>query len=308
MTSDISTNYRLDIEVLTPLHVGNGNELKRDFDFVTQDDVTYVLNVQKILDDFWTDDPDQQHSMMSLSMGELIARENLARHKDWVVHAYRGTPNLGLLREHIRDPFNNAYLPGSSIKGALRTALLRTVQEGVKRQPYARADVGPGMIDLRDSRAAKGAANTLERRLAGIDPNHSVFRGVQVSDTNAVEKALAMCNVQMAAQRDAADVKAIISLEIINPRTQLRASLKLDRYVLEQQAAALGLDDDMAKTTRRFVRAARFTTEDRARKELAYHQARHEYGDNGEGEHAVKPRAHAAGEQRVGRAVAFPHR
>lgn len=264
--SDLFRNFDVEIEILTPVHVGKGVRLRRDYEFVTQRGVTYRLNEQAVLDDFWPDDPREQRLMLSKPPAELIRSVDLSNLPRYVLYSYRGEPAMGEVQEHIKDPFGQAYLPGSSLKGALRTLLLRTMIEGVAQQPIERKDIGYAMRDERDVVAAKSAAARLEARYAGADPNHSLFRGLAVSDT-APTAALALQRVQLVPGLE-------VDVEAIPARTTLRASVRVDRYVLVEKRDELGFEKAWAQTVAAFAKAANFTMRSRLEQEVRYHDAR----------------------------------
>lgn len=280
--SDLATLYDVQIEVRSPLHIGagKGEVLKRGFDFVTQYGMTYRLNTEALLEAYWPEDPAQQRSLLSGMPGDLVERVDLRQHPELVSYAYRGQPQLGEIFEHIKDVNGQAYLPGSSLKGALRTALLRTLIEGVKQHRYTRNDIGPAMQHPRDARAAVRAGEKLERNFAighntrgpATDSNYSLFRALQVADSVAAPAdALALVNVQLRPG-------LVISVEAVRTDTKLHATAKLDRYLLRSQAERLGFDPQAVSTLRDFTRAAQFTAGIRIQQELLHHLSRNEEG------------------------------
>ena len=261
--SNLFKNYLAEIEVLTPLHIGKGIKLQRNADFIFQNGFTYRLNTDNILDDFWPDDKKQQQLLLRQPVGELVKDQLLANSPRYVQYQYRGNPAMNEVYEHIKDPFGQAYIPGSTLKGALRTLLLRTIIEGIAQKEIKRGDIGPAMHDGRDINAAKTAAARLEGNYAGPDANHSLFRGIAISDTTPT-KALSLQNIQMVP-------KLQVDVEAIPMNTKLKTSIRLDRYLLEQKRDEIGFEAAWAKTILNFVRAANFTAQKRVEHELKYH-------------------------------------
>lgn len=263
--SELSRNYDLEIEVLSPVHIGKGARLQREHDFITQRGITYRLNDQAIWDEFWPDDPKLQQQMLSRPVSDLIRDKDLSRpeSKKYVLGAYRGDPGMNEIYEHIKDVFGHAYIPGSSLKGALRTLLMRTIIEGVAQQKIERKDIGYAMRDGRDAIAAKSAASRLEARYAGADPNHSLFRGLAISDTQPTE-SLSLQRVSMAPKLE-------VAVEAIPMRTRLQASMRLDRYILVEKREELGFEKAWANALLSFARAANFTAKARIDQELRHH-------------------------------------
>ena len=276
MSSDIGINYTLQIEVLSPLHIGNGKKLQRDFDFVAQRNVTYRLNDTAILESRWPEDESQQRKLLSGRLSDLIEGENMAQHPEYAIYKYAGDPAMNEVNEHIKDVFGHAYLPGSSLKGALRTLLLRTIIEGVAKHQIVRNEIGPGMTHERDSRSAKGAAGGIETHFAigkgsqkpSTDPNFSLFRGLAMGDsTPAALDALTL-------QRVLVVPGLVVTVEALRAKTQLSAPMRIDTYLLKTLAGEMGFEETYANTIRRFVSAAHFTAQTRVKQEIKYHADR----------------------------------
>lgn len=269
--TELGRTYSLRVEVLSPIHIGCGRMLKRDLDYVVQRGRTYRLNEQAVFDEYWPEDLSKQNQMLGLKPADMLGNVDLAKSDRLVLYSYEGVPAMGEVNEHIKDVYGRAYIPGSSLKGALRTLLMRTMIEGVKQQALTRADIGdPPREAGRPDRAAKAAAEKLERRYAGPDPNHSLFRGLHVSDTSAVEPAqLRLRRIQMRPELD-------IDVEAIAIGTTLDATLRIDRYTLLTLGETLGFEPTLARTVVAFGRAANFTAATRVERELQYHFARNE--------------------------------
>jgi CRISPR type III-A-associated RAMP protein Csm5 len=276
MSSDIGINYTLQIEVLSPLHIGNGRKLQRDFDFVAQRSVTYRLNDQTILESRWPEDESQQRKLLSGRLSDLIDGENMALHPEYALYKYAGDPDSNEINEHIKTVFGHAYMPGSSLKGALRTLLMRTIIEGVAKHTITREQIGAAMTHERDSRTAKAAAGGIETHFAvgkgsqrpSTDSNYSLFRGLEVGDsTPAALEALTL-------QRVLVVPGLVVTVEALRAHTQLNAPLRIDTYLLKTLAKEMGFDEKVAGTVRQFVRAAHFTAQTRVGQEIRYHADR----------------------------------
>lgn len=270
MSSDISLNYHLEIETLTPLHVGSGRKLQRGYDFVHQRGTTYRLNDQAILDECWPDNERQQRLLLAGTLGDLIQDVDLSKRPAYVLYAYPGNPAMNEINEHIRTVYGQAYLPGSSLKGALRTALMRTLIEGVKHHTFTRGDIGPA---THDARAAKSAAQEIERRFAvgagareqRHESNYSLFRALTVADTQpAPDGSLSLQRVQVVPGLE-------IDVEAIKTGTRLAGAARVDLHLLKTLANDMGFDPDAAGVVRRFVAAAHFTAQARVAQEFRYH-------------------------------------
>ena len=186
---------KMKLETLTALHIGSGNILQKDSDFVFGKDakeqsVVYVINPRKVLSligeenvDAWT-----------------VAIEN-GRSTEDIVKLYAPTATITdyslhiidmkmsrpaqQIKEFIRDGFDRPYIPGSSIKGAIRTAVLSSIAQAMNETDFFKNVKNKGDI----------TPNTLEAKVFGKNPNNDVFRYVRVSDAFATGYRTAVCNM-----------------------------------------------------------------------------------------------------------------
>ncbi|NSW52345.1 MAG: type III-A CRISPR-associated RAMP protein Csm5 [Anaerolineae bacterium] len=218
------TNYTMKITTLSPLHIGSGDELRLGFDFIINGGRTYRLNVDAILED--------HQALLKPPYplpGSVVREADLAR-DDYFRYILRGEPRSikadARLQACIKDVYDQPYLPGSSLKGALRTALAWTgwKEVGIKLD---RRDVGYNRVF---------AGQGLEHRIFGEDPNHDLLRALQVSDSFAkdAQGRLFVANAQVLNQNS---MGTPIELESVLPETGFIGSLKVDDILLSQPMA-----------------------------------------------------------------------
>lgn len=125
----------------------------------------------------------------------------------------------------IRDPQGHAYVPGSSIKGAIRTALLF---QAIKNDPT------PLGSRTTDNWSEESYFNTLH--LDSKDPtNHlnSIMRGIHVADSEVI-KNRDFCIVK---KSDASTTGAVnninLARECVAPGTVIRTRITLDQSILK---------------------------------------------------------------------------
>ena len=180
---------KINIETLTPIHIGSGTFLQKGNDFVcgkSEDgyDVIAIINLKKAL--------------------ELIGEDNISsweagikngRSIDDIIHQYAPQAKLEdfadriimrwsnksteTLKEFIHDGMGRPYIPGSSIKGAIRTAILTSIIDTVPQKEEK-------IVKQRKTRNGEMkkavSANEVEAWAFGKDPNNDVFRFLQVGD------------------------------------------------------------------------------------------------------------------------------
>ncbi len=263
MSEHLGNNYHLDIEVLTPLHVGSGRKLLKDIDFAVRGGVTFRLNEDAILADRWPDDPALQSKFLGQPLAELLEPGHYQSHPQYFRYTLRGEPAMREIVECIRDVRGQPYLPGSSLKGALRTALLRAAADSAK-VVFERSDFGPGG----GPREAKQAAAKLEQEAFGYDPNHDIMRALEVGDSQPVPMAaLTLQRIQMVPQLQ-------IDAEAIARGTHLTAPLRVDTWLLERKGQGMDWSSHMRQIVSHVAQSAQFIAQKRIAHEYEYHSKR----------------------------------
>lgn len=227
--------YRLTISLISPLHIGTGRVLLRDYDFKVADSRTWVLNQDAILADAYDRaSPRGQWNLLAFPPGQLVQDRELHEGSPFVRYALEGTTTVAQVREQIKTVYGQCYLPGSSLKGALRTVLMSyAVRSGFWK---------PDMNALDNRR--EWAGQPWERAVFGPDPNRDLMRALRVADSDPLPLSpspLMLLNVQVFT----ADGKpgSPIVVEAIKPDTVFHTTLYLDEYLFSDAARGLPFAD-----------------------------------------------------------------
>lgn len=222
--------FDVDVRTLTPLHIGTGRELLKDYDFAVKGGRTYRLNEDAILDEKETTDAAAAALLARTPPAQLVEDVlGLPAGAALVRYSLLGVPRAqgegARLREQIKTAYDEVYLPGSSVKGALRTSLLRAL--------WAQKEMKPATAEL--DRRAKFAAQPIEKALMGRDPNHDLLRALQVSDS-APRRTVPMMvlNARVVTRRGiGADERgsAPIEMEAIPSEQTFRLSVRVDQQL-----------------------------------------------------------------------------
>lgn len=265
MSKNISALLDVTIRTVTPLHIGTGESLLRDYDYVTQDGKTFIVNDEELAGALYDAKAEKYiGDRASVGLGILFPNKQ-AYPVDSPVFRYvmSGTPNTEAtgseIQEQMKDIWNMPYIPGSSLKGAIRTALMyRGVVESKKT--FSKKDLGKN---------AKFAAQPYEQEfLVGRDehgirksktPYFDLLRALQVNDSAPVGvENLRLINLKVA-QKGEADGSPI-NIEAIAPGVEFKAKMKLDLYLLEEQAKEIGWSDEQVQLLRSFTVAMKMFT------------------------------------------------
>jgi len=173
---EISQHYTLNLMTLSPLHVGTGQELLRDYDYAVRNGRTWRIDEDALLDAA-LGEGEFDEALLRRPAAELLQPADFRPDSGLFRYVVKGAPRSGQkgarLREQIKNVFDQPYLPGSSLKGAFRSAIF----------DWALAQ-NPQALDtrrLKDSR--KWAAQPIEQALLGRNPNYDLLRALHVSDS-----------------------------------------------------------------------------------------------------------------------------
>lgn len=262
------TIYDVTVSTLTPLHIGSGVELLHEYDYAIHQGRTWRIDELALLD---AQEVDAQ-AENALALAERLARTppaQLLRPSDFRTdspffrYVIQGTPRSNAegaqLRAQIKDAYDRPYLPGSSLKGALRTLLAWSIWRERKLRP------DPAQLQRR----REWAASSYEKALFGRDPNHDLLRALQVSDSAPLESnAMMIANVRVQGRSD--QLGAPVEVEAVKPDMSFHLTLKVDRALFTQWAQRAELPAAGEGWLARLPRSAQEQTRDRLQRELAW--------------------------------------
>jgi CRISPR-associated protein Csm5 len=221
--------YRARATLLTPLHIGSGRDLLLSYDYAIHGGRTWRLNEEAILEAQNVDDPAVLNRLMQTPPAQLLKPADFREGSPFFRYVIRGTPRSqaegAQLREQWKDPCDRPYLPGTSLKGALRTALAWHAWEALGLRPE-RTRLNPN---------PRFAAQEYERGIFGPDPNHDLLRALHVGDSDPVgADHLMLVNARVLHR--SGQMASPIELEAIAPETVFSFTVKLDLALFSEWA------------------------------------------------------------------------
>lgn len=255
----------LQIEVLSPLHIGDGQKLLRDLDYIVQGNTTYMLDQQRFFDWAVPDENELPGVLMQGKPGDLLGSYK-ASELDIFRYRMSGAPEKQELRSHIKDLYGQPYIPGSTLKGMLRTAFIWGI--------YTVRNDTPDLSRLGKSRSWAGQA--IERHVMGHNPNYDLFRAVQVSDSSpAGLDAMRVLGTQIYPTGQGNNQGVIVDVEAVREETTFYASLTTDLYGFQNEEAATLLNwQKKDEWLRYIVPFCRDFARMRLRQEIEYYRDR----------------------------------
>ena len=139
--------YKLKLQLLSPIHIGNGEEIS-PFEYVLKGDVFYRVDLARFLSNLTTSQRSEFDK--ATRSGNILAMRDFVRNncdldkyalytnmaQDSFIDAYneniRNSRNQLLVDMLVRSGSDySPYIPGSSIKGAIRTAIVSKYGESM---------------------------------------------------------------------------------------------------------------------------------------------------------------------------------
>ncbi|HGE71690.1 TPA: type III-A CRISPR-associated RAMP protein Csm5 [Candidatus Poribacteria bacterium] len=220
--------YNAKITTISPVHVGSGKgELIYDYDFVADGNKIWVIDHEKMFN--VVSDEVFNKVGSDAPINELLKPN---QYNQCSKYSLNRLADIKKIVVQIKNAYHRPYIPGSSIKGAIRTALA-----------YAMVDQNVVNVEKRNiDNNTRTADSRIEKVLFGDDPNHDVMRTLQISDTESVN-AIALDKVALYSVKRNANEERLIPkeprteymfpVEVIPEGTELNFSIKIDGYPFE---------------------------------------------------------------------------
>ncbi len=189
-------NYRCQIETITPIHVGSGKLYRRGIDFDLQKDQLLLYDAFKIHARLAEAGKTAITKYESELLSEKPSLQKFFRSVGWKDDEFlrhRLAVSVRFVRDvkgQMKTGLGVPIIPGSSLKGALRTAMLSDYfdEHSEQKEPLFR---------LRNPEKLK-ADRRIVQAVFGNDPNHDVMRQVSVSDIEFKKNALSLVEMKIA--------------------------------------------------------------------------------------------------------------
>ena len=176
------------LTTLTPVHIGSGEKLLRDFDFIAKDGKVGFLDLQKVVEKIGIERlPQLTSEIEKKNVKSYLERTIPNVPFEDLCHrvATNNAPNSNCneLKEQYRTALFNACIPGSSIKGALKTILLEKIANSEFLEKLSPDDYGKLKYNKRtrqEERAFKDGE--IEQKIFGPNANEKTTRFLKIGD------------------------------------------------------------------------------------------------------------------------------
>jgi len=231
--------YRLRVTALTPLHIGSGRDLLNGYDYAIHNGRTWRINEDALLDAQDVDDLALAERLAQTPPAQLLqSPDDYRADAPFFRYVIKGTPRSkargAQVREQLKDVYDRPYLPGTSLKGALRTALAWVL--------WSKKQLRPDSTNLNRRRqfAARWYEQELFSQHGGKAPNHDLLRALQVTDSAPLSPdQLMLVNVRVLNR--GGGLGSPIESEAVRPDAVFELTLKIDEALFSDWAKEGGL-------------------------------------------------------------------
>lgn len=226
---------KVKVKTISSVHIGSGNFLRNNSDFVVWDEngesLIGILDPKKMLSIIGVDKINNWISVIERNGDTIEFMKNVGgcksprKYVQRVIYNYAQIGNNDTLKECLHDGMGRAYIPGSSIKGAIRTAITAVLAQKIQRLE--------DKVVFRVGNRDKVQASNVEKLLFGQNPNSDVFRFLHIGDIyfGACEIASKIVNLNIRRSEKLKDNSKSQLVESIFAEDESITQMKLDtRY------------------------------------------------------------------------------
>lgn len=233
---------------LTQVHIGSGETLQKDTDFIVRNDGKdsdiYIIDPDRVGKIIGTDQRVFSQWVASIEKGDTNSFFDLflkgAKPEDYSkrrIANFAGSKPGMTLKGFIHDGTGRPYIPGTSLKGAMRTAIIAFL---ASRMPEAEKEEIVGRLTEKGGRYQDefGTHRSAEDVMLGDTPNESLMRFIRVGDAyydKGTELAVTQVSLnQRTSCNELFDRKGAQPVEVIGTEETSSFSLAIDKKKFEE--------------------------------------------------------------------------
>ena len=237
--------FDLILTAWSPLFVGNGHSYtKKEYMHDIRSGKVSFFDAQKFFSFLVERDLVEKYTQFMLSgqsnLREFLTRDcripdtdlkPLTRYQVAVGDALDASHSLKEIHAFQRDAYGRAYVPGSSVKGALRTAWLL---DAVLDDRAGNHTLPPPSKNKKVAFPEEDYVNLLRlSQKQRSDAVNSIFRGIQISDSQPIPDKQMMLAGKIDSSTDGGTHSINLCRECVAPNTRIRFRLTLDQSILK---------------------------------------------------------------------------
>lgn len=256
--------YHMTLETIGPVYVGNGKEIdKKGYVFADKKHIN-VIDLEKMYMYLAKKGLIDEYEKFLLGRGKLklgqwLDKNNISEDDihNCVKYSMQCGDSMNInsadikICEHIKDPYNMPYIPGSSIKGMLRTILTAyDVMNNPQKYSNAKSSIGYNVL----SNEKMGRKQLALKEIKSIEADcfnelkrdeknksnavNDIMGGIIVSDSEAIDISNLILCKKLEGHVDGKEHELNVVRECIRPKTKIRFTITID----ETQCKSITID------------------------------------------------------------------
>ncbi len=242
---------KVKIKTLSPVHIGSGIDLQSDIEYLIDGDRLAIIDEKKVLKvigevniDKWVTIINNRENLFDY----LKLRKNDIKLSDIdkrQMEVYcSDLQNKKTLKEQLHNAQGNATIPGSSIKGAIRTAIISYLVEKETERVNNIINKKRSFLNSKGRKWNLGSFQEVESEILNQllsnsfkpDANHNVFRFLQVTDAYFYYETYASNMQVLNLQRNGWNIKngSDQLTELIGQDCKSEIRIKINQKLLEE--------------------------------------------------------------------------
>lgn len=248
--------YRIKVKTLAPVFIGSGASLtKKEYVYKPDENKVIVLNFGKVLREIRTGKAARELRKYFMNnskedLKEFLDKQDIEINPEWIETEYsiEGAESVFAndkfkgISLFIKDAYGNPYIPGSSLKGAIRTALLKyEISNRKYKYKYFTTKI-PDIVKEGKIKIIKKNLSSQTKKIEdksflvelkakkrnGQKATYDVLKGLIVSDSKPLSiDSLTLCQ-KIDRKQDATENEIPILRECIKPGTEVEFLLTFD--------------------------------------------------------------------------------
>lgn len=238
--------YRMSLTTLSPVFIGSGEELNKSM-YVYNDNEIMIIDEKKLIKELLLRKGLYESFLKGCSSGDLnltnFLEKNLHGYKDIDIYKYKiksysnikTNGKFNNINTFIKSSNGKPYIPGSSIKGAIRTAIIANeIYHNKEKYIKTPIDNLKKLENIALKNIFSKYSNIFNKNnKIEISPN-ILFKFLYVSDSNEVN----LDNLFIGKQHDFSTKgnklnELPIFMEFIKPETKFNFSISIDKSVID---------------------------------------------------------------------------
>lgn len=251
--------YHMTLETIGPVYIGNGKEIdKKGYIFTDRKHIN-IIDLEKMYMNLSKKGLGDEYEKFLIGKGKLRLEQWLSKNNinkkdidNCVKYGMQCGDSMDInsaeikICEHIKDPYNMPYIPGSSIKGMLRTILTAydimnnpqkysNAKNSISYNVLSNQKIGRKQLAAREIKSIEtDCFNELQRdeKNKGNAVN-DIMGGIIVSDSESIDISNLILCKKLEGHVDGKEHELNVVRECIKPNTKIRFTITIDETVCD---------------------------------------------------------------------------